>query len=108
MEAAFGGEEKDEVKGDDVGGDDESDEEDGDEGDEELGVPKKAVAERKTSTPALACYKVTVDLATAYAPEMLSQFAAHSSLPVILRGDGRNTYRCSTSSCLSSFWRGLF
>ena len=49
----FGGEEKDEVEGDDVEGDDESDEEDGDEGDEELGVPKKAVAERKTSTPAI-------------------------------------------------------
>jgi hypothetical protein len=59
----FGGEEKDEVEGDDVEGDDEdSDEEDGDEGDEELGrkrkrpkfpgVAKKAVAERKTSTPA--------------------------------------------------------
>ena len=59
----FGGEEKDEVEGDDVEGDDEeSDEEDVDDGDEELGrkrkrpkfpgVPKKAVAERKTSTPA--------------------------------------------------------
>ncbi|EDR04636.1 uncharacterized protein LACBIDRAFT_304339 [Laccaria bicolor S238N-H82] len=59
----FGGEEKDEVEGDDIEGDDEeSDEEDGDEGDEELGrkrkrpkfpgVPKKAVAERKASTPA--------------------------------------------------------
>ena len=60
----FGGEEKDEVEGDDVEGDDEeSDEEDGDEGDEELGrkrkrpkfpgLPKKAVVERKTSTPAM-------------------------------------------------------
>ncbi|KIJ99084.1 hypothetical protein K443DRAFT_123378 [Laccaria amethystina LaAM-08-1] len=59
----FGGEEKDEVEGDDLEGDDEeSDEEDGDEGDEELrrkrkrpkfpGVSKKALAERKTSTPA--------------------------------------------------------
>jgi hypothetical protein len=59
----FGREEKDEVEGDDVEGDDEeSDDEDGDEGDEELGrkrkrpkfpgVAKKAVAERKTSTPA--------------------------------------------------------
>ena len=60
----FGGEEKDEVEGDDVEGDDEeSDEEDGDDGDEELGrkrkrpkfpgVPKKAVVERKPSTPAM-------------------------------------------------------
>ena len=60
----FGGEEKDEVEGDDVEGDDEeSDEEDGDDGDEELGrkrkrakfpgVAKKAVAERKPSTPAV-------------------------------------------------------
>ena len=59
----FGGEEKDEVEGDDVEGDDEeSDDEDGDEGDEELGrkrkrpkfpgAPKKAVVERKPSTPA--------------------------------------------------------